>query len=384
MIDSYYTPRALANDLISHCRLDAPLRVADFAVGGGSLLSAAHKVWPTADLFGVDLDERAIDLTRDALPQAWLFNTDFLASCEGSLLGDLVGNLDLIVLNPPFSCRGSSYETTAFEGEDVRSSKAMAFLLASCQYLSSIGEILAIVPRSCLFSQKDHTARSAISKYHRLEDLGCCQSPGFSQASVSVHLVRITKSDAEEMLPFSDRKVSQLRPERTYGIVIMRGSHPVALGRNISNAPSLIHTTDLFNGEISISRRRAVKTKKQISGQVLMMPRVARPNRKKIAVGNFIHPVVPSDCILSMKTIPAGYEADLQIQLLRFWSTLTDAYSGTCASYLTLNALKEFLVSIGYDVIIDDNPTLWNPLAITGTKVDQHELVEVCGRKDNR
>ena len=376
MIDSYYTPRALADDLITRCRLDAPLRVADFAVGGGSLLSAAHKVWPTADLFGVDLDAGAIDASRDALPQAELFNTDFLSSYEGNLLGDLVGNIDLIVLNPPFSCRGSSYETTAFEDEDVKSSKAMAFLLASCQYLSSIGEILAIVPRSCLFSQKDQSARSALSKQHDLEDLGPCQSSGFNGASVSVHLVRIRKTSAEERLPNPGERVAHIKPDRAYGIAIMRGSHPVALGRNKSDAPSLIHTTDLFNGQISINRRRAVKIGKQISGQVLMMPRVARPNRSKIAVGNFVRPVVPSDCILSMKTIPAGNEVDLQNQLLRFWTVLEDAYSGTCASYLTLIALKDFLVSIGYDVIVDDSPSLWNPLANLDSIVDRQGSVE--------
>lgn len=376
MIDSYYTPRALADDLITHCRLDAPLRVADFAVGGGSLLSAAHKVWPEADLFGVDLDAKAINASRNAHPQAELFNTDFLSSNEDNRLGNLVGSIDLIVLNPPFSCRSSLYETTAFEDENIKSSKAMAFLLASCRYLSSTGEILAIVPRSCLFSQKDQNARSALSRQHNLEDLGACQSPGFNGASVSVHLVRIGKADAEERLPNVGGIVAQLKPERAYGIAIMRGNHPVALGKNKSDAPSLIHTTDLFNGEISISRLRAVKTKKKISGQVIMMPRVARPNRNKIALGNFIRPVVPSDCILSMKTIPAGNGADLQRQLLRFWSALENAYSGTCASYLTLNALKDFLVSIGYDVTVDDSPSLWDPLAILDPIVDQHGYIE--------
>lgn len=376
MIDRYYTPKTLADDLITNCRLDAPLRVADFAVGGGSLLSAAHKVWPTADLFGVDLDAEAINASRDAHPQAKLFNTDFLSSNGGDLLGDLVGNMDLIVLNPPFSCRGSTYETTAFEDEDVKSSKAMAFLLASCRYLSNIGEILAIVPRSCLFSQKDQTARTALSDKYDLEDLGVCQSPGFNGASVSVHLVRISKANAEKWLPSIGGKIAQLKPERAYGVAIMRGNHPVALGKKKSDAPSLIHTTELFNGEISISRRRAVKLNKQISGQVLMMPRVARPNCNKIAVGNFIHPVVASDCILAMKTIPAGNEADLQRQLRRFWSALEDTYSGTCASYLTLNALKDFLVSIGYDVIVDDSPSLWNPFAIIGSIADQQGYKE--------
>jgi hypothetical protein len=77
-----------------------------------------------------------------------------------------------------------------------------------------------------------------------------------------------------------------------------------------------------------------------------------------------------------MKTIPAGNEVDLQRQLLRFWTMLEDAYSGTCASYLTLNALEDFLVSIGYDVVVDDSPSIWNPFANMDTIADQQESIE--------
>lgn len=374
MIDSYYTPNSLAHDLVKHCRVVDPQRIADFAVGGGSLLSAAHSVWPTAELYGVDLDTMAIDATREVHPKAKLFNANFLSSNGEFQTRSLKGNVDLVVLNPPFSCRGSSYETTVFDLEDVKSSKAMAFLLKSCRYLSIFGEVLAIIPRSCLFSQKDQNARSAISKRHNLEDLGLYQSPGFNGASVSVHLVRISRAIATEWHPETCGKLEQLKPGRAYKITIMRGSHPTALGRKNLDAPSLIHTTDLFNGEISISKLRAVKHKKQISGQVLMVPRVARPNRGKVAVGTFFRPVVPSDCIISMKTLPAGNEVDLQDQLLRFWPAFQDTYSGTCASYLTLDSLKCFLITIGYDVEISDCPSIWNPSLDKATVGHQETL----------
>lgn len=361
MIDRYYTPKVLADNLISYCQLDAPLRIADFAVGGGSLLSAATTVFPKAKLFGVDVDIGAIKASRIAHPKANLFNMNFLNSNEEGLLQELVGNIDLILLNPPFSYRGSKFETTFFEGEYVKSSKAMAFLLASCQYLNDGGEILAILPRSCLFSEKDEHARSAILNRHELEDLGVCQSPGFNGASVSVHIVRVIRSCSNKDLVISAASLAQLKPERAYGVAIMRGNHPVAFGSEKLDAPSLIHTTDLFNGEIAISRRRAVKLNRQISGQVLMIPRVARPNRNKVAVGNFVRPVVASDCILAMKTVPPGNEIDLQVHLQRFWCALESVYSGTCASYLTLSALKNFLVSMGYQVTISCEPSLWNP-----------------------
>jgi len=369
MKDDYYTPAALARDLIALSQQKRPARIADFSLGCGSLLAAAQTMWPNAKLYGVDLDPAAISEAQNLLPNLKAFKSDFLSDEVLAKTKKLYGSIDLIVLNPPFTCRGASFETTVFEGSSVKCSKAMAFILQSCRYMKSSGELLAIIPRSCLFSQKDRDARDAISKSHALEDLGTYQSPGFQRASVSVHLIRITKAPSKETEPKSFRSnVEKINPSHDYNLLFMRGNHPVSKGIVNACGPSLIHTTDLFNSEISISRRRAVSHTRMVSGPVLMLPRVARPNLGKIAVGTFVKPVVPSDCIICVKTDPLGYEVHLQEQFKVFWSVLKNSYSGTCASYLTMEAFEHFASTLGFKARLDNDSELWNPVGASAKK----------------
>lgn len=362
MNDGFYTPTALASDLIRLSRQSNPKRIADFAVGGGSLLLAARQTWPDAQFYGIDLNPDAILEARKVLPSLEAYTSDYLSDEVLELTSELFHEIDLIVLNPPFTCRGSSFETTLFQASEVKSSKAMAFILRACRYLRISGEILAIVPRSCLFSQKDREARKAIAASHIIEDLGTYQSPGFSKASVSVHLVRVTRRSESTPLPISPpASVEIIRPNQHYSLVFMRGSHPVADGVTKAKGPSLVHTTDLFNFEIAISRRRAVHHNKLVSGKVLMFPRVARPSIDKVAIGSFIQPVVPSDCIICVKTVPLGHEEHLHTQILLFWDALKEAYSGTCASYLTMESFKIFAAKLGFEAELTSDCRIWNP-----------------------
>ena len=369
MTDSHYTPTALALDLVALSKKKRPKVVADFAVGPGSLLYAAKISWPTSELHGLDLDSTALGEVRDKLGEVFTYHVDYLTDRAMELTKGLQGNIDIVLLNPPFTCRGATFVQTIFEGQVVRSSKAMAFILRSCQFLRSNGEILAIVPRSCLLSQKDAEARRLLTLSHSIEDMGKYKSPGFADASVSVHLIRLTRHRKtkiqKKQIPAA---ISRITPKQDFKLFVMRGSHPVGDVCSQGVGPSLIHTTELFDSQISINRRRATRTRKAISGSVLMMPRVARPSIKKIAVGSFMKPVVPSDCIICVKTEPAGFETELLEKFRHYWELLKDAYSGTCASYLTLASFRQVAEQIGFDVEFTDDPEIWNPTSRTISK----------------
>ena len=373
MKDDFYTPEALARDLIELSGQRNPKTIADFAVGDGALLEEAKKKWPEAQLHGLDLDPKAISRAQSSLPSLRAFRSDYLSSEALEATTALQGKIDLVLLNPPFTCRGASFETTDFGDNFIKCSKAMAFLLRSCRYLRPNGEILAIVPRSCLYSQKDSQARNTLSDAHNFENLEVYQSPGFRKASVSVHLARITKrrDGVVRQLTQKSEIKKRIAPKHPYRLVYMRGSHAVADGVFNTHGPSLIHTTDLFNFEVSISRRRATRETNLVSGKVLMLPRVARPNVEKIAVGSFIQPVVPSDCIVCVKTVPAGFEEHLQTQIRLFWDALEEAYSGTCASYLTMEAFGAFAVKLGYMAELSKECQIWNPVT---EGVEKHEI----------
>lgn len=362
MTDNHYTPRTLALDLVKLSKLRNPRMIVDFAVGPGSLLHAAKQAWPKAELHGLDLDLAALGEAQSNLSGIVTYHADYLTDRAMTLTADLYRKIDVVLLNPPFTCRGSSFEETSFGNRMVKSSKAMAFILRSCGFLRPNGEVLAIVPRSCLFSEKDAEARRSINLTYVLEDMGRYESPGFHGASVAVHLVRVTRRASLQRLKKNNiAAVTRIKPKQPYKLAFMRGSHAVGEASTLTKGFSLIHTTNLFGSEISISRRRAVKTTKRISGTVVMMPRVARPSLEKIGVGSFVKPVVPSDCIICIKTIPAGHETQLLEKLQHYWELLKDAYSGTCASYLTLSAFQEFAEKIGFEAELTDNPAIWNP-----------------------
>lgn len=62
---------------------------------------------------------------------------------------------DLVVLNPPFTCKGSVVEHLEFEREEFKVSTAMLFSMRVLRYLSERGGLYAILPISCVYSEKD-------------------------------------------------------------------------------------------------------------------------------------------------------------------------------------------------------------------------------------
>tara|TARA_B100000123_G_scaffold240484_2_gene193707 strand:+ start:5047 stop:6069 length:1023 start_codon:yes stop_codon:yes gene_type:complete len=332
------------------------------------LISAAYLEWPETEIFGVDIDPHALKETKELAPNLKAYMCDFLS--EECLLKtkNILGRIDLVLLNPPFSCKSSEFVTTVFEDEKLRCSKAMAFLLGSCKYLSDLGEVLAIVPRSCLLSSKDSKAREALTRHHILEDFGPYARPRFREASVTIHLVRISKRQ-HSCTTTEPHPIGRLvAATRDYNVIIMRGTHPVSASSECTERPSLIHTTNLCDGKITKGKLNASKQSRLVSGPVVMLPRVARPTKDKVCFGYFDQPIVPSDCVICVKTLPSGYEQHLQDQLLLYWDGLKNTYSGTCAAYLTLEMFKEFLLSIGFKAEVGSDLTTW--MASTESKTD--------------
>ncbi|EJP49980.1 methyltransferase small domain protein [Acinetobacter baumannii Naval-18] len=100
MIDQIFTPDALANELVQFYSLSSPpLLVADFAVGEGSLIQAAHKYWPEAKYIVNDIDQNILNKIKLKNAEIDYYNEDFLVSNFTKLFE----KIDLILLNPPFS-----------------------------------------------------------------------------------------------------------------------------------------------------------------------------------------------------------------------------------------------------------------------------------------
>ena len=153
--DAFYTPDCYAVQLLSHV-VGTPRTAVDFCVGDGGLLKAAEHRFAGIDCFGVDISDEVLTALQMRQPTWHLAQCDFTDAEALARIPFLQGaTFDLIVLNPPFTCRGSSIKRVMIGEEEYHMSTAMSFLVGALPYLSDTGAIYAILPISCVYSQKD-------------------------------------------------------------------------------------------------------------------------------------------------------------------------------------------------------------------------------------
>lgn len=360
-MDKYYTSPELADELISHFSGPLPKRIADFAIGDGALLKSAIKIWPNAYITGNDFDSSLRVSLSISMPNLNFYSIDFLDKQQQY---EVFGKLpleelfDLIVLNPPFSCSGNTKVETDFNGMLIKCSKAMAFISESTKFLSKHGQLLAIVPESSLFSQKDDLIRKNLANNFDMVDIGIPNSYGFKGCSVRVRLIKLVRKSVESGL---ERKANRpkrkiFRADNNYSVLLMRGSVPNSQKNSIPIGVPFVHTTNLKNNSV-VCDKRTVELRRIVSGPAIFIPRVGRPSPKKISIhseGN----VVISDCIIAMKTVPEGNEYLLLQQLIDLWENFSSIYSGTCAPYTTINKLRDFIKENGHEVSVVSSMSL--------------------------
>ena len=117
MIDPFYTPTPLATKLADYVDVEHVNRIADFCIGDGELIRAAREKYPDAICYGVDICNDVIANLKEKHPDWKLAVCDF-EDDESVNKVDFIGDIlfDLIMMNPPFTCKGSIVETIEFEG----------------------------------------------------------------------------------------------------------------------------------------------------------------------------------------------------------------------------------------------------------------------------
>ena len=105
-LDSYYTPISLANKLVDFVPTREVKSVVDFCVGDGDLLKAVAKRYPSAKLYGTDISDEALKKLSNDCPE-WNLETCDFRKDESIDNVSFMHNIrfDLIMLNPPFTCR---------------------------------------------------------------------------------------------------------------------------------------------------------------------------------------------------------------------------------------------------------------------------------------
>ena len=336
--DAYYTPEALADKLIAFISEEKITSAVDFCVGDGKLLDAVARRFPKIKCFGNDISIAAIEDLQKTREHWILSNCDFRDEEKfNTLVG--IGNreYDLIVLNPPFTCKGSSICKVEFEGVAYHVSTAMQFIVRALKYRSKHGVLYAILPSSCAYSQKDRRLWTHLVEHHNLQLLEDSNRMYWSSCSASIIMVSIGSKVKRPKFDILDKFDFTVLPI----IKALRGriaKHDANFTEG-QKGVKYIHTTNLQGGKIMHVSRINVSTSYQVQGPAVLIPRVCNPNQGKICVYNGNTKFVPSDCVIALM---AKTDEDAMIianSIIEHWKLFVGIYQGTAAKYTTMERI---------------------------------------------
>lgn len=338
--DSFYTPTSLAEQLVGYVTVDSVRSAIDFCVGDGDLLKAVAKRYDGVKLYGTDISVDALKKLYGDCPEWILGECDFRddeSVNNVQFLHDM--KFDLIMLNPPFTCKGSVVEHVEFEGQKLRLSTAMLFLVRALRYLSEDGGLYAILPISCVYSDKDKTIWNYLKEQYNACVLSEPNKVYFTKnCSPNIVLVYVghytmNGLSVERPNPFAQLPVTD----------VVRGCYRMqnpAYSKSRKAIP-LIHTTNIQKGKLVNLQRIVPGVQLIVEGYGVVIPRVCNPNPDKIALLDGTRTYALSDCVIVLRT--ANQEDAIQIRetILNNWSNFVDYYKGTGAQYTTIARIKE-------------------------------------------
>lgn len=336
--DSHYTPTILAQHLVSFVEKKDIITIADFCVGEGELLLAAKKKWPDATLCGCDISEKTIISMKKKHPCWMLSKCDFLNSKSRNSSAILRNKYDLVLLNPPFTCKGATIETVFFEGYKFHMSTSMAFFVEAIQYLKNEGAMYAILPQSIAYSKKDEKIRNYLKKKYNFQILEERNNQEFEKCAPNIILASINERN---VFPISN-SAKQL-DVKINDLYIQRGN--ISMHEIIEvDTPYvyLIHSTNIRDNKIINLRYKVNPIRSRIEGPALLIHRVGQPNEKKMCIINKGEVYALSDCIIAIRTLTLEDCHSLRELILKNWNIFSNLYKGTGAKYITIERLETF------------------------------------------
>lgn len=345
-MDRFYTPPKLADFLVSSCKLSEPKKIADFAAGDGALLKSALARWPNAEFTALDIDNAAIQSISASIPNAILLCHDFFDFSNTIHESDF--GFDLIILNPPFSCRGGTTIEAKINGHNIKGSRALAFVSRALEYLHKDGELIAILPSSCLTSERDSAMRTALQENWDINLISPSISYPLPRCSVKIDIVRIIRRERKDVIipKLMTRKSDMIKGR----LQIMRGTLPDKVGSALRNGLPFVHSTNLSKNQILNVTRWSQPNNRMVYGTALLLPRVGKVRLDKVSIKTDPRPIVLSDCVIAIKAIDSLNESDVFDTIRLNWDNFSQLWTGSCAPYLTISRLSNALERFGYEV----------------------------------
>lgn len=354
MPDQFFTPSSIATRLVSFLRSGEEVCIADFAAGDGELLRAATKKWPDARYIATDIDPSCVAQLKRQHANWSVGRCDFLnekSRTSSRLLRETTGAVSLVLLNPPFSCRGSRVESVSVGETTIRCSKSMAFVLNALQYLTPKGRLVAVLPASALSSQKDGAAWSYVRTAFSVRNIAGFGLKTFPNCAAHTVIVRLQKKDAgtaKSPRGIAFRRVLEMESS------LIRGAVPMHSAQNGLAGPDfpLVHTTDLEGKRLTKTEYSVRQCHRYALGPSVLIGRVGRPTKSKVVLYLARRRLVLSDCVYAVRCQSSDDAKQLHAAIHANWDRFASLYSGTCAPYLTVSDLHSVLTQLG--VIVTD------------------------------
>lgn len=334
-----------------------PRYIADFAAGGGQLLQMARHLWPNANFVATDIDRRAVCSLRRTEPEWEISRCDFLSSRSRrrcSALRKAKGKISLLLLNPPFSCRGGSRVSATLGGRDVRCSVALAFLVSSIEFLAPDGQIVAVLPAGSLESEKDESVWAELCSVGSFEVVATNGHRAFPDSTPRTLIVRFALGGSTARRPLRQelgvRDMGSVGTE-TATVSIVRGTlqlHRVGVADGQDEIP-LVHSTELRVNRLDLTKRQAGGRTRLVCGPAVLLPRVGQPTSSKLVYHPGGAPFAISDCVIALVCETEKEARRLHAALLEAWALIERNYVGSCARYITVRRIASVLESLGFD-----------------------------------
>jgi hypothetical protein len=264
---------------------------------------------------------------------------DFLNQKERDEKLNFKDKFDIILLNPPFTCKGSIIHKVNFDSIEYHTSTAMAFLVNAINYLKKDGVFYTILPQSIAYSKKDEKIRSYLCKKYDFKILEELNNQGFEKCTPNIILASINDKQSIAL----DNSFKKINSGIEY-LQIQRGSigmHNIQVCKN--HSVSLVHSTNMRKNKIVGLEYRVENTISYIEGPALLIHRVGQPSIKKICVISSNEAYALSDCVIGIKTKTMKDCQRLKKTIIDRWNDFSNLYKGTGAKYITVERLKYFL-----------------------------------------
>jgi predicted RNA methylase len=348
MVDQFFTPENIAS--AAHLALGSKKSgvVADFAVGDGSLLKALP--FRPTKIIGLDLDSKVITSLRKKFPEWTLSTGDFLNPKKKTQtwLKHFEKKVDVILLNPPFSCKGTSRLDISTKKESIKCRTAMAFIVNALKYLKPSGVLLGILPLSSFKSEADNLVLSYLKKDWSIDFGQTFDSNSFDGCSSKSIIIKIVKRKSNEQVLSS----SMHKNNYNFTAEILRGTMPMY--KTLANGKyRVLHSTNLREEVIQKGFKYSnVKKLCVVKGELLFIPRVGEPKKNKILIANLKGIYILSDCVFAIKAENLEQLTALKNIVLNNWENFKLMYSSTCAPYISVKQLCNFFESHGMSTLV--------------------------------